>query len=45
MYSVCQMAFFGFMRCGEISVIKKNEINDSILIEEFLLAGDIHAFV
>lgn len=24
---------------------KKNEINDSILIEEFLLAGDIHAFV
>lgn len=40
MLSVCHMAFFGFMRCGEFTVKNKSDRNDSILIEDISFADD-----
>lgn len=40
MLSVCHMAFFGFMRCGEFTVKNKSDRNVRILNEDISFAID-----
>ena len=39
--SVCQMAFFGFLRCGEFTVKTKNELQNCITIADIKFAQDM----